>query len=91
MYCLPIFCPVKALESILRAVLAETESAVVIAVEMQTAATKATHDHTKKLRQVMDSEGEVSIRYPDVGLIMTRCREIDLWEKRNNKYYAMSS
>ncbi|KAK2162470.1 hypothetical protein LSH36_98g06001 [Paralvinella palmiformis] len=49
-----------ALESILRAVLAETESAVVIAVEMQTAATKATHDHTKKLRQVMDSEGEDS-------------------------------
>ena len=41
--------------------LAETEPVVVIAIELQNAAAAATYDHTKKLRQVMELDGEVSI------------------------------
>jgi len=48
-----------AVENILKVVLTDAENAVIIAIELQTAAAAATRDHTKKLRQAMDLQGEV--------------------------------
>ncbi|KAK2165818.1 hypothetical protein LSH36_45g11018 [Paralvinella palmiformis] len=47
-----------AVENILKVVLTDAENAVIIAIELQTAAAAATRDHTKKLRQAMDLQGE---------------------------------
>lgn len=51
-----------ALESILSSLLAETEAAVVIAIELQNAAAAATYDHMKKLRQAMELADEEADR-----------------------------
>ena len=54
------FILVSAIENVLKAVLTDAENAVIIAIELQTAAAAATRDHTKKLRQAMDLHGEVT-------------------------------